>query len=278
MFFLLGFSLVFDFVTLKIYKKSLLDSLIKSKKNILGFILVSSIGALILELIVNWSGKLWIYPDFGAGWFIYFLMFIPGFAFYWIVICESYLATKAVFDLLKKGKKHVTKSFKWEQTFFKILGIFGFFLLVLALFLFYLDFSNQSSVFIQTLDISEKTFSYVLPFSLVLTLFFGLWLILEYFQYSKKKNSLIKDILHNHFSPLLAIIFGSLILAVLMEGQNLVYDMWIYINWPLEQFTFMGLPILVFLTWPLHYILFLSLWRAFTDEQSEEVWKGDLIK
>jgi len=209
---------------------------------------------------------------------LYFILFIPGFAFYWIVICESYLATKAILDLLRKGKIYITKSFKWEITFFKFLGILGVTLLVLSLILFYFDFSGQSSLFIRGLDLSQKTSSYVLPFYLVLTLFFGLWFILEYLQFSKKKSSLIKDILHYHFSPLLAIILGSVFLAILMESQNLLYDMWAYINWPLESITFIGLPIVILLTWPLHYILFLSLWRAFTDEQSEEVWKGDLIK
>lgn len=274
--FLVGFILIFDFITLKIYKKSLLNSLIKSKKNLLGFILISFIGAIILELIVNWSGKLWIYPDWNLA--IYFLVFIPGFAIYWLVICESYLAAKSIIDYLKKGKKHVTKLFKWEDGFFKLLGIFGFVFLILTISLIYFDYTNQSLVFIQKQDISQKTSSYILPFYLIIGLFFSLWFILEYFQYNKKRTSLIKDILHSHFSPILAIILGSFILALLIESQNLLYNLWIYINWPFEEITLIGLPIMMFLAWPLHYILFLSLWRAFTDEQSEEVWKGDLIE
>ena len=275
--FMLGCIKIFDFITLKIYKKSLISSLFKSKKNILSFVAISFVGGIILELIAKYSGKLWIYPSW--GWTFYILTFVPGFAFYWLVICESYLASKSVIDYSRKGKKYVTKSFRWEDKFFKVLGILGSIILILTLSFVYFDYSNNpSSIFIQKEDISQKTNSYILPFYFIIGFFFGLWFILEYFQYNKKKASLIKDILHNHFSPLLAIVLGSFILAVIMESQNLLYDMWIYINWPLEQITFIGLPVVMFLTWPLHYILFLSLWRAFTDEQSEEVWKGDIVK
>jgi len=274
--FMIGGIAIFDAITLKFYNRSLTHILTKNKKNLLKFFLVSIIGTLLIEVIAHWFGKLWIYPSW--NYLIYFVFAFTGFVLYWLFIVGSYLSTKAVIDYFRKGKKYVTKSFRWESKFFKVLGIVGIILLIISSFLVYFYYTNQSMPFVQLGDLFQKTSSYVLPYSVILLFVLSLWFILEYLQYKFKKTSLIKDIIHGHFTPFLSIIIGSFLFAIIVEIQNFVYYVWLYINWPLEEIIFLSLPMTMFLAWPLHYIIFLSLWRAFTDEQSEEVWKGDLIK
>jgi hypothetical protein len=62
-----------------------------------------------------------------------------------------------------------------------------------------------------------------------------------------------------------------------MESQNIPVGLWVYTNWPLPGANILGLPLLIFLCWPLHYIAFLSLFRALSDRESRELWRGDLI-
>ncbi len=272
----IGFIKIFEASTLQFYNRSLIKEIFTNKKNLLTFVSISVVGAIILELVIHWAGKLWIYP----GWNLpfYFLIFIPGFAFYWLFIAESYLGIKALIDHLKKGKKFVTKSFKWEKQFFNILGVVGIIILALSLFFFVTHFSGQSQTFFDVEDLSLKTVNYVLPFYIILPFFLGSWLLLEFVQFKKNKPSFLKDTFHGYFTPLITIIFGSILAGIVMEAHNIFYNLWIYINWPLEHLSIFGLPIIMIIVWPLQYIAFLSLWRAFSSQQSEEVWKGDLIK
>lgn len=271
-----GFILILDAITYHFYKKSLLSKLLKNRKNIFVFILITIIGTTFLELFAHWLGKLWIYPYW--NFFDYFIFFIPGFIVYWLFICESYLATKSIIDYLHRGKTFIKKPFKEEKGFFKILGVIGIGILITSIILTYIDYSNQDVVLVSLEDLDKVTSSYVAPYYIMIMFVLSFWFILEYIEYKRKKSSLIKDIMHDYLTPLGAIIIGSMFFAIILESHNILYKWWVYINWPFQEITFIGLPIMMFFAWPLHYIVFLSLWRAFTDKESSEVWKGDLVK
>ena len=274
--FLAGIIMISEAITLKLSKKSLVREITKSRNNLVSFLAVSVIGGFIVELVVDWLGKLWIYP----GWdFSGMLLFsIPCFATYWLVITESYLATKAIFDYLHKGKTYVKTTFNWEKVFFPGLGMLGTLLLVIAATLFIQDYSGQTLRLGEVRDLNYQTSNYVLPFELIMLLVLSTWFILEYFEYREHKTSLIKDIIHHYPTPLISILLGSFVLAIMMESQNLIPKVWLYMNWPLPEITFIGLPVTMFLAWPLHYIGFLSLFRVFNRDESSEIWKGDLIE
>jgi len=274
--FIIGVILIFEAITIKICNESLINRIIKNKKNFLSFLLAAVMGAIVVELVANFLGKLWIYPYW--SFFKYLIIFIPCVFIYWLLIVESYLATKAVVDLLHKGKKILKKGFKWERTFFKILGILGIILFIAAGVWIFQGYTSQEALFINSEDLNTKTPNYVVPFGSIILLFFGFWFIFEFIEYKKRETSLIKDIIHHYPTPLISIIVGSFVFALIMESYNLLYKLWVYVNWPLENITLIGLPIMMFVAWPLHYIAFLSFFRVINREESSEVWKGDTIK
>ncbi len=267
-----GIVLISDGITEKIYKKSLLREIRKSRKNTILFFIISAIGGIILDGVVQWLGKLWIYPYFNT--YTYFIFFIPGFGLYWLMIAESYLATKAIFDYLHRGKQIVRNYYWFEPPFYKFLGVVGVILISLSAFFILHDYtSNGGYIF----DISNHV-NYKVNFIYIITIFLGTWFVLECIEYFRKKTSLLKDIFHHYFNPLVSILIASFILAILMEMENISYSLWQYTNWPFENIQFLNLPVMMFLAWPLHYVAFLSLFRVFTEKESDEIWKGDLIK
>jgi len=274
--FALGLIIISEIITLKYAKFSLFHKIVSSKRNLVSFIMVSAVCGLFLDLIANIFSKLWIYPYWDLQF--YLLVFIPGFAIYWLVICESYLATKCLIDLFSKGKKYVTKPFKNEKKLFDTLGIFGIIFLILGVVITCIDYFNNRTTLFGVEDLTSVTNNYVPPFYIVIILFFGIWFILEYIQHHEKKTSLIKDIIHNYKSPLLAILICCFVLGTVMELQNVPIQFWIYTNWPFQEITFLGFPLIVIFIWPLHCIPFLSLFRAVSDKASADIWSGDLIK
>lgn len=274
--FMVGSILICDATTLKLRGKSLINVVLKSRKNIISFLLVSFIAAFVIELVAHWLGKLWIYPHW--GYISYFIFFVPAFFVYWLLICESYLATKTIFDYFIKGKKYVKKRFKWEHALFPILWTVGWLLIVLSILTIQQDYLIHKGLIVGAEDMYKQTQNYLIPFGSIMLLALGLWFVLEFIEYKTKGSSLIKDLAHNYLTPLLSILVGSLVLAFVMESQNLAHKLWAYINWPFSEVTLIGLPLTMFLVWPLHYILFLSFFRIANREESSEVWKGDLIK
>jgi hypothetical protein len=276
LFFLIGFILLFEVVTWSIYKNSLLKTILSSRRNIILFILVSFVGGLILEVVAHWMGKLWIYPY--GNFILYAIFIVPLFIFYWLSIGESYLAIKAIIDYFHKGKIIVSKPFRRERVFFIFIGVVGIILIFLSAFLIYTDYSAQTAAFVVTEDINQQTSSYIVNFGHIMLIFFGLWFSLEFLEHLLKKPSLLKSTIHRNFIPAVAIIVSSFLFAVAMEYQNIFHELWQYFNFPLEGVTILGLPLTLYVAWILHYIFFLSLFRLMTDRESEEIWKGDLVR
>jgi hypothetical protein len=101
--------------------------------------------------------------------------------------------------------------------------------------------------------------------------FLGFWFILEAVEYFRKESSLLSDLLRGYVNPLIAIIVASFTLAIVMETQNDINHFWLYTNWPLADFKFLNLYGLMLLAWPLHYIFFLSLFRALSKTESKKI-------
>lgn len=74
-----------------------------------------------MEGVAQWLGKLWFYPYFNT--YKYAVFFILGFGFYWLMIAESYLATKAILDFSRKGERLVRNYYPFEAPFYKALGL-----------------------------------------------------------------------------------------------------------------------------------------------------------
>jgi hypothetical protein len=270
--FMLGIVFISEGITLKFKNYSLLKTLFKSKRNLISYLALSTLGGILLEIYAQWLGKLWIYPYLNTH--LYFLVFTLGFAMYWLMIVESYLAAKAILDKLRKGKKLVTKYYKREGYIYNYFGLFGPLLLAGATLGLYIDYSTVGTYYFSVNEI----LNYKVNFIFVLLAFIGLVFIFEFVEYRKRKTSFLKDLLHEYPVPLFSILFAFLVTALIMETVNTPNNFWVYLNWPYEHITFAGLPVSMLLAWPLHYLGFLSMFRAFSDENSVEIWRGDLIK
>lgn len=274
--FMLGVIYICEEITLKLKNKSILHEIRKNTKNLIAFVVVSTAGGILLDGIAKWLGKLWIYPYWNFD--MYLFLFIPGFAIYWLMIVESYLATKAIIDYCHDGRHIVGQSFGFEKYLYKFLGIAGLALITISAIFIASNWYQGDKYIADLRDVYNITENFKTNFSYLMLVFLGVWFSLEFIEYSRKKTSLIKDIAHHYFSPPVSILLGSFLLAIIMETQNAPLGYWIYTNWPLQNFQLFNLPILMYLVWPLHYIFFLSLFRAFTQKESDEIWRGDLIK
>lgn len=263
--FMYGIILIGDGITQKLSHKSLIRKIHTDPKGHWHFFLIALIGGIFVEFVAQWFGKLWIYPYFSIP--IYFVCVVFGFYLYWLMIAESYLAVKSVLDYFIRTKP-AARSFSWEKYFYFFLGLLGVILLVGSTYLGYRDYARQGGY---VFAINQPV--YVMArFKYVLGLFLGSWFFLESIEYFKKRTSLIKDLMRGYFHPIIAIAVASFLLALVMETQNLPHNFWLYTNWPLPTARFLGLPVVMILAWPLHYIGFLSLFRAFSRKESVDVW------
>ena len=271
-FFQLGIVLICESITWRIAQKSLARSIFKNKKTFFQFLSITTIGGLGLEAVAQWIGKLWFYPYFSLA--IYASVFVGGFALYWLTIIESYFAVKSILDTFRKGKKSIKKYYNFEKIILPILGIIGAILIPVFTLLLLNDYSQQGGYRFNI----ASTISHKINFSYIILIFLGMWFLAESSEYSQRKTSLLKDIFHHYYVPFFAVLIASFVLAIAWKMQNTTHNFWIYLNWPLENLKILGLPMTMFLAWPLHYIAFISLFRAISDGLSKEVWSGDNIK
>ncbi|OGC51533.1 hypothetical protein A2982_02915 [candidate division WWE3 bacterium RIFCSPLOWO2_01_FULL_39_13] len=268
-----GIALVSDYIIEKISGESMLKKIL-SKNTFKGYLTFSLIMGLLLEGFATYLGGLWYYPFFTTPTYFLLVVALGGFAIYFLAIFLSYEAIKLILDKIVKGRKVVTKDFRFEKIMYYILLFIGIILAVPPI----LNINKNVSGFGGfVFDVSSPKTPY-LDFWPLIMLFFALFFIFEFIQHKRHRNSLIKDTMHGYLNPLLAILLVSFILGLYMELQNLPLRLWIYSNWPLSQITIFGLPVVVLLTWPMHYIGFLSAYRAFGKSPSEEIWAGDKIR
>ncbi len=273
-FYCFGVVLIGDYITYNIAGQSLLDNILKNSSFRFRYIVIGVIAGLILDGFAAYLGGLWYYPYYSFLSYFIMVSVMGGFAMYWFCILVSYEAVKVVLDKYFGGTKHITRSFKYENIFYTSLGVLGTFGISIVLYE-VLHSTKMFSDFFLIINDYKKPY---LSFWYIILTFFSLTFLLEFIEFKRHRTSLFKDILHGYYIPLVAIVVVSFVLSIYMEFQNLPLKLWVYANWPAIDIALGGIPILVFFAWPLHYIFFLSFYRAFGDRSSSAVWNKTILK
>ncbi|MBL8015583.1 MAG: hypothetical protein JNK26_05355 [Candidatus Doudnabacteria bacterium] len=245
-----------EFITFKFHGYSLKTEIYKNFRTKRRLFIVGLLGGVLLDGTVQWLGKFWIYP-FWSNTF-YLLIFVVGFAVYYLTLVESYLAAKTVLDYLIKGRKNIGPPRKFERVLFTVLFIIGCTTFIPGV---YILLSNYSSlggyVFsINTEIVLDSTKSFVGAVLLFMTIFFTT----EYWLYRRRAVSVLRTVLHGYFVPVLAVLLSSFIVLALMESQNGPLLLWKYINFPGQETVIFSMPILGLLGWPLHYLAIINVY------------------
>jgi len=251
---------------------SFIIKIIKSPFNLFLYIITTTVSGVLIEIFANYLGSLWYYPYLTNKFYLF--IFIPIFAVYFSAIAFSYMAAKSFYDGIFKGKKIITKSYKFEKYMFRA------FLIITVISTIYLIYrialvTNMGHDFY--FNITAIRPAYLNPYDIFIA-FLAIFLMGEYLEYKLKESSFIHDTIHGYYSPLFAVITSSIFLAIYMEIQNLPLKLWVYINVPYANVQILGLPVLLFLGWSLHYIPFLSIYRLIGSKLSSEIWAGDKLK
>jgi len=184
-----------------------------------------------------------------------------------LMIAECYLATKAIIDKFSPHHTVSSKNYRFEPALYQALGIVGLISFCFGVSLLLADYHHSYSFDVNLPFIHAVTFAGVLLFAC------GVWWCSEYVEFRRHKTSLLHDLLHGYWNPLVAILVATAVVGVSMELINLRHEYWIYANWPLQDFHVLGLPvIMIAVAWPIHFVMFLSLFRAITAKDSAEVW------
>lgn len=270
----LGGLIIANWIIIKIKGFSLISRIIHNKRVFFNFFIICSIGGVIFSLVVSALGGFWYFPFWTTQNYFIFGYVLGGWTFYFLFIVVSYEAGKIFFDYLSKGKKVVTRYYKYENHLYHLLFVIGVCLLlyVTTVAIINTNFFRDFQYNITTIKTPYLEWQYWL------VSFVGLLFVCEFVEFKRKRTSLFKDTLHGYYSPILSIIFVSTILAITNEVQNLGVYLWRYTNYPLQDINILNIPIFVILTWPLHILAILEFWRAFGDKSSELVFHGDDIE
>lgn len=232
-------------------------------------LLVGLLGGLTLELYAHWLGKFWYYPHWSFT--TYFLIFIPGFAFYFFYLFETYLGVKAVIAYFLKHRHHaiLTK----HKVLYSALGLVGISGLSAVTVFTFLNATWGSSLY-EFLSIINKPIQSSAPFWPYMLVPLFLWFFLEYLEYEHRETSMLSEALEGNLVPLIAIFLSAWISAVVYEVFNLPGGLWRYANVPFADIKLFGIPIVVYLLWPMHYFPIFSLYRVLFKKDTEKMWNG----
>lgn len=244
---------------------SLLDRVTRDAKTFLRFALSAAAAGVAMEALGQWLGKLWIYP-YWTVWF-YWIVVIPGFAFYWTAIAESYLAVKAILDSrLKPRATHLRR----HRSF----GVMGAAVLTLTAFGYGSWYSAHGGYFFA----NTSPIGAAPPFRLVLLGFAGAVLLTEWALGRNGSPSFVGALQSRYWTPPLAIGLSSVTLAVLLETLNAVNHFWAYTHFPWPGLTFAGVQLIMVATWPLQYLTFLLLPSLLLPGLADLFWtSGDRV-
>jgi uncharacterized membrane protein (DUF106 family) len=273
-FYCLGIALVSDHICEKLTGQSMLNTIVRAGKGRWYYFLIALVGGLVLEGTATYFGGIWHYPFYSLSTYFIITVVLGGFGWYFLCILLSYQAVKDILDKITKGRRFVGGDYSYEQWLYPSLLIMG--LIGLGVFLAEL-WSGTDAFRSFVLSVTNEKTPYI-SFAQILWLNLWLFFIFEYIEHRRHRTSLLKDTMHGYLNPLLAILIVSVILGLYMEWQNVPIGLWIYKNWPWQHITFGHIPIMVFVAWPLHYVFFLSLYRALGDRRSREIWSGDAIE
>ena len=267
-FFVFGVIILGEGITQRFKGVSLLGLARGSKRKLLTFLVVAAFVGVLAEVLGTWLGKLWYYAYY-PRWF-YWPALIPSFILYWIMLCEAYMAGKALWDhYLKSGgkDKHPLKYFTYEHNLYFLLGTAGIAAIVYAAISLAFHFAQHGYSF----DPYQGT-GYAPPLRDMLTLFFGIWGFAEAVLYTRDSPSLIRSILHGYFAPLLGLLTASLLLSFVWETQNAQVGYWVYVHWPWPGVKIFGVQAVIFLAWPANLVLFSVLSPAIMSSWAGAFW------
>ncbi len=271
----IGVVFIAEAITQSLGNFSLLKEIGRNRATLVKFFIVTSVAGLLLDGIVNFSAKLWIYPYWDLGF--YALIFIPGFAGYSLAIIESYVLVKVVLDKLKIGLQSVNYQLPYESWFFAVLGTIGIATIFLQTYTLYIDFSSQSNpYFVSDAWINVNVDLFRITITDVFIYIFGLVALFESIDFFRTGTSVLHALFVGYRGHVYAMLLGSFTTLLLMELQNVSGQLWVYTNWPYG--TVLGFPLLGLIMWPLHYWAFIGLYRAIAPQQSVVVLSGDSIK
>jgi len=223
---------------------------------LLRFLLVAAGVGLFAEIFAQWLGKLWYYAYY-PSWF-YWPALVPSFIFYWVMIVESYLASKAIFDhFITQGgdqKKGRLEYHQIEHTLYTALGAIGMGLLLFGLVEIFFHYQLKGGYVFNALGPAL----YAPPLRYIIICFIGVWFIGEAVLYVRELPSLIRSVLHGYFVPVLSILVSSVLLSLIWESQNAQVGYWVYANWPGTTAIF-RVQLSVLESWPTNYIVYLIL-------------------
>jgi hypothetical protein len=233
-----------------------------------GRIIVAAAAAgLVMEVVAQWLGRLWRYP-YWTVWF-YALVVLPGFAFYWLSIAESYLAAKAVLDVITRPRR-VDAGARLPSGALGVAGVLGILALAAAAWLYLRWYAAVGGY---ALAVARPT-THAPPFGYALLAFLGVWVTVEWLLHRRRRPSLVEAIARGYWVPIAAIAAASAVLSVVMETQNALYRHWAYQNFPWAGSEIAGVPVSVFATWPLQYVVFLLLPSLAVRELAKLFWLG----
>ncbi|MBI2593008.1 MAG: hypothetical protein HYW37_02590 [Candidatus Colwellbacteria bacterium] len=274
--FLVGNILFFDFLSYELTGSSLFHSKKRGIKLSSRILFVGIVFGLILEIYAHWLGKLFYFPYWGLGFYLFVL--IPGYAFYSLYLIETYLGVKAViehfFHKIRRGKERVA-GFK---KLFMALGLLG----ALGI------GASTALIFLKTtFGVNAKEFISIINNPFINAAFSGwnsvifwsataisFWFFLEYLEYERHETSMLYETIKGNFAPVAAVFISAWISAILYEVLNLPGGLWRYQNIPFSEITLFGVPLFVYLfLWPSHYLALFSLYRLIFKRESEEIWK-----
>lgn len=263
-----------EYITYKLSNNSLKKEFYKNRDAKRKILLGGLVGGIILDGTLQWLGKFWIYPFWST--FFYISIFVIGFAFYFLTILESYIVVKTVLDYFRKGKKYITKPYKYEKNLFRFFVIVGIVLLFLGISMLIYNYSKVGGY---VFNIREQIHldSTLSTVGVFLT-FFGIWLILEYLLHKKSENSMISTALHGYYIPLLATFISAYVLLAFMESLNGPLLLWDYVNVPWGHIKVFSMPVLGVVGWPFQNIGVVSLYALIFHKDENILIAGDMIE
>lgn len=252
---IIGLWLFFDAIDFKLNRTSILHKIKKFHFLLFYILIISILISLVSEFFGAYIAGLWgdlYYTDLAKLPFVkQILLFLRGMI---IGYGGPFLLTLTLYRvILYFVKNEIPKlkiSFdlkKDEKYIFSHIGLIGLIFLLAPLFLFH---------FSQSWDPLYR--GLLFGFTLM-----GFWFLLEYVEYTKHESSLLKDILEFKWKYLIAVVITSILIAVIIEGFNLLNPAWEYKNIPFDQITILGIPIVIVFGWIPLVIIYLSFYRGF---------------
>lgn len=266
--FYIGNILLFDAISYNFAGFSLFHSTNSFLKFIMHALLLGGLFGLVIEFYYHWLGKLWYYPYWSFSF--YLLIFVPGFTVYCLYMVETYLGVKAVLQHFFHHKRK-KESFVGMKKIFLVSGLLGS--LGIGALSVYMFMATTIQGFLNGLFLLKTPLLPQVPLSITWILAIFIWLFFEYVEYERHETSLLFEIIHGNYIPLVAVLFSSLFSAILYESFNVPGGLWRYANFPFENIRVWQVPLFVILTWPFQYFPLFSLYRVLFKKETVQIWQ-----